>query len=254
MVLTLDIGNTHIVIGGFLDGELQFESRLSTNVRKTEDEYAALLYDIFRLEHVSKPSVQGAIISSVVPPLNQTMKAAIRKVCGITPMIVGPGIKSGVNLLVDNPQQVGADLVCSAAAAAALYPTPSLVVDMGTATKISLIDETGAFRGVTISPGVQIGLQALSGGTAQLPQISLEAPKSILGRNTVDCMQAGVVYGNACMIDGMAKRIEEEFGKPLHMIATGGIAKFIIPYCDTPITIDETLILKGLYLIYKKNK
>lgn len=254
MVLTLDIGNTHTVIGGFSDGELVFVSRLSTNAKKTEDEYAALLYDIFRLEKVEKPSVQGAIISSVVPALNQTMTAALKKVCGVDAMIVGPGIKSGVNLKVDNPQQVGADLVCAAAAAAELYPHPSLVVDMGTATKLILIDETGAFRGVTISPGVQMGMAALSGGTAQLPQISLEAPKTVIGKNTVECMQSGVVYGNACMIDGMAKRIEDEFGMRLNLIATGGIARFIIPHCRLEFAMDENLILKGLYYIYKKNK
>lgn len=254
MILTLDIGNTHIVIGGFLEGELQFVSRLSTHSKKTEDEYAALLYDIIRLEGIHKPEVQGAIVSSVVPPLNQTMTAALKKVYGITPMIVGPGVKSGVNLLVDNPQQVGADLVCSAAAVAELYDLPALVVDMGTATKLSVIDETGAFRGVAIGPGVQMGLMALSGGTAQLPQISLDAPKNLIGRNTVDCMQSGVVYGNACMIDGMAKRMEAEFGAPLNRIATGGIAKYIIPHCELDFAMDETLILKGLYSIYKKNK
>ncbi len=254
MVLTMDIGNTHTVIGGFLEGEIKFVSRLSTNAKKTEDEYAALLYDIFRLEHVEKPQVQGAIISSVVPALNQTMTAALNKVCGITPMIVGPGVKSGVNLLVDNPQQVGADLVCAAAAVAELYPTPALIVDMGTATKLTVLDETGAFRGVSIGPGVQMGMAALSGGTAQLPQISLHAPKTVIGKNTVECMQSGVVYGNACMIDGMAERIEEEFGMPLNRIATGGIAKYIIPHCRLDFTMDRDLILKGLYFIYQKNK
>ena len=254
MILTLDIGNTHIVIGGFLEGELQFVSRLSTHSKKTEDEYAALLYDIIRLEGMQKLEVQGAIISSVVPPLNHTMTAALQKVCGITPMIVGPGVKSGVNLLVDNPQQVGADLVCSAAAVKEFYDLPALVVDMGTATKLSVIDETGAFCGVAIGPGVQMGLMALAGGTAQLPQISLHAPKNLIGKNTVDCMQSGVVYGNACMIDGMAKRMEAEFGAPLNRIATGGISKYIIPHCELDFTVDDTLILKGLYSIYKKNK
>lgn len=254
MVLTVDIGNTHIVIGGFQGEEIQFVSRLSTNAKKTEDEYAALLYDIIRLENIEKPQVKGIIISSVVPPLNQTMTAALEKVCGITPMIVGPGLKSGVNLLVDNPQQVGADLVCAAAATAEFYDLPALVVDMGTATKLSVIDGNGAFRGVSIGPGVQMGLMALAGGTAQLPQISLDAPKNLIGRNTVDSMQSGVVYGNACLIDGMAKRMEEEFGAPLNMVATGGIAKYIIPHCRLTFALDETLILKGLYSIYKKNK
>ena len=159
-----------------------------------------------------------------------------------------------MNLLVDNPQQVGADLVCAAAAVAELYSTPALVVDMGTATKLSVIDENGAFRGVSIGPGVQMGMAALSGGTAQLPQISLDAPKTVIGRNTVECMQSGVVYGNACLIDGMAQRIEEEFGMTLNRIATGGIAKFIIPHCRLDFTVDNDLILKGLYYIFEKNK
>ncbi len=254
MILTLDIGNTHIVIGGFLKGELQFVSRLATNAKKTEDEYGALLYDIIRLENVKKPEVRGAIISSVVPPLNSTLTQALEKVYGITPMIVGPGVKTGVNLLVDNPQQVGADLVCSAAAVAESFPLPALVVDMGTATKMSVIDETGAFRGVAIIPGVQIALSALSGGTAQLPQISLRAPKHIIGKNTVESMQSGVVHGNACMIDGMVKRMEAEFGTTLNKVATGGIAKYIVPHCETAFTLADDLILKGLYQIYEKNK
>lgn len=252
MVLTIDIGNTNIVIGGFLKDKLCFVSRIATNSKKTEDEYAALLSDILNLNNIKLNDIENAIVSSVVPPLNVIIKKAINKVSGIIPIIVGPGVKTGVNLLVDNPSSVGADIVCSAAGAYAHYKTPALIIDMGTATKMSVVDENGAFHGVSIIPGVQIGLHALSGGTAQLPQISLDAPKSVIGKNTVDAMQSGVVYGNACLIDGMVEKIKKEYGE-LNILATGGLASFIIPYCKDKMILDENLILKGIYAIYKKN-
>lgn len=252
MILTVDIGNTNIVIGGFVDGEIGLMSRISTDIKKTEDEYAVIIKNIVALNHIKTTEVKGAIISSVVPPLNKVFVKAISKIYGINPMIVGPGVKTGVNLLVDNPAQVGADLVCSAIAAYTCHSAPAIIIDMGTATKLSVIDKNGAFLGVSIIPGVELGISALSGGTAQLPHIGLDAPRSVIGKNTVDAMQSGVVYGNACLIDGMIDRITEEYGD-LPIIATGGIAGFIIPYCRHEITLDEHLILKGLYTIYNKN-
>ena len=252
MILTIDAGNTNIVIGGFIDDELKFVSRIGTNAKKTEDEYAVLIKNIVSLYGVNSREVKGAILSSVVPPLNKIIKKALLTVYNISPM-VGPGIKTGVNLLVDNPSQVGADLVCSAAAVYNHYETPALVIDMGTATKMSLVDKNGAFTGVSIIPGIEIGMNALAGGTAQLPQISLDAPKSVIGKNTVDAMQSGVVYGNASLIDGMVEKIIEEFGE-MNIVATGGLAGFIIPYCKKKMIIDDNLILKGLLAIYKKNK
>ncbi len=253
MILTLDIGNTHIVIGGFRGEDLIFLSRMATDTRKTEDEYAAVLDGILQIEGIPETEITGAIISSVVPPLNHTMQTALGKMFAFEPLIVGPGVRSGVNLLVDSPEQVGADLVCSAAAVRAYYQTPALVVDMGTATKMSVIDETGAFCGVSIIPGVKTGMRALSDSAAQLPQISLDAPKSVIGKNTVDAMQSGVVFGNAGMIDAMAERIITEYGRPLFVVATGGVAKQIVPHCKTKMQIDEQLILKGLNVIYQKN-
>ena len=253
MILALDVGNTNIVIGGFVDEKLAFVSRISTDSEKTEYEYASLITDIMRLEGMSTDKVEGAIISSVVPPLNQIIKDALGKAFGISAFIVGAGLKTGVNLLIDNPLQAGADLVCSTAAAYKYYTTPAVVVDMGTATKISLVDENGAFCGVSIIPGVGISIRALSSNTAQLPQISLDAPKTIIGKNTIDSMQSGLVYGSACMIDAMLERICDEYGKSFTVIATGGISRFIIPHCRTEIEIDENLILKGLYVIFKKN-
>lgn len=253
MILTLDIGNTNIVIGGFFNDELKYTARLATDAKKTEYEYAALIKNIMEIYNTSPSEVKGAVVSSVVPPLNKRISKALNMLYNITPMTVGPGVKTGVNLLVDNPSQVGADLVCTAAGAYKFYKTPALVLDMGTATKMSVVDENGAFLGVSIIPGIEIGMNALAGGTAQLPQISLEAPKSVIGKNTVDAMQSGIVLGNASLIDGMIEKIKKEFGEDINIIATGGLAGFIIPYCKEKMTLDDHLILKGLYTIYQKN-
>lgn len=254
MLLAIDIGNTNIVLGGFENDELKFVARIATNATKTEDEYATKIRSILVLHNVSAESVSGAIISSVVPPLNSVMKRAIRIVYGIEPIMVGPGIKTGINIQCDNPSTVGADLICACVAAHHIYGSPSLVIDMGTATKMMVVDKNGAFIGVSIIPGVNIALKALSGGTAQLPQISLEAPDSVIGKNTVDCMRSGVVFGNACMLDGMIDRFNEEMDTQLQVIATGGLASTIVCHCKHPITLDEDLLLKGLNILYNKNR
>lgn len=253
MVLTVDIGNTHIVLGGYIDDELKFTSRISANPAKTEAEYATKIKSILNLYEVDKKEIRGAIISSVVPPLTRTVSRGIKMVYGVSPIIVGPGIKTGINLMVDNPSQVGADLICACVAAHKLYEAPVLIVDMGTATKLMVVDENACFKGVSIIPGVELSLKALAGGTAQLPQISLDAPEKVLGKNTVDCMRSGIVYGNASMIDGMIDRCIEEIGKKPYLVATGGVAEYIIPYCRHDIKLDGNLILNGLYIIYKKN-
>ena len=253
MVLTLDVGNTNIVIGGFLNDKLTFVSRIATDTKKTEDEYAVVFKNIAELHNVTEAEVSGAIISSVVPPLTNTLKLALSTVFGVSAQVVGPGVKTGINIKCDNPASVGADLICACVAAHYIYGSPSLIVDMGTATKMMVVDETGTFIGASIIPGVNIGLKALASGTAQLPQISLEAPKSVLGKNTIDCMRSGVVYGNACMIDGMIDRFYDEVGEKLQVIATGGLAESIVPYCKAEIRLDKDLLLKGLYIIYNKN-
>lgn len=253
MVLTIDIGNTHTVLGGFIGNELKFISRISTNARKTDSEYAAKLKSIFALYGVDTSEICGSVISSVVPPLTKTVKDAVKIVCGTDSLVVGPGIKTGINLLADNPQQVGADLICACVAAYNLYTPPLLIIDMGTATKILAVDEKGCFTGVSIIPGVEISLKALSGGTAQLPQISLDAPSKVMGKNTVDCMRSGIIFGNASMIDGMIDRINGELGHTSALVATGGLAHAVIPHCKHNITIDDDLILKGLLIIYNKN-
>ncbi len=253
MVLTIDIGNTNIVLGGFVNDKLNFVARIATNANKTEDEYATKIRSILAIHNVDKSVIEGAIISSVVPPLNSVMKKAIQFVYGVDPVMVGPGIKTGIKIHCDNPASVGADLISACVAAHHIYGSPSLVIDMGTATKIMVIDETGAFIGVSIAPGVGMGLKALSSGTAQLPQIGLEAPKSVIGKNTVDCMKSGVVFGNACLIDGMIDRFNNEMGAELPVYATGGLASTIIPHCNHQITLDDDLLLKGLNILYKKN-
>ena len=254
MILAIDIGNTNIVVGGFCEDELSFVARIATNPSKTEDEYATKIHSILKLHNVDSHSFDGAIISSVVPPLTSVMKQALRIAYGAEAIVVGPGIKTGINIHCDNPSSVGADLICACVAAHHIYGSPSLIIDMGTATKMMVMDDRGTFIGVSIIPGVSIALGALASKTAQLPQISLEAPKSVIGKNTVDCMRSGVVFGNASMIDGMIDRFNEETGRELRVFATGGLAKTIIPHCKHEITLDGDLILKGLNILYKKNK
>ena len=254
MILTIDIGNTNIVLGGFDDEKLRFISRISTDTKKTDAEYATKLKSILSLYGVDESEVSGAAISSVVPILTQTMANAIKIVFNVKAVIVGPGIKTGINLLADNPAQVGADLICACVAAAKLYTTPVLIIDMGTATKFMLVDESKTFTGVSIMPGVEISLKALTGGAAQLPQISLVPPKKLLGTNTIDCMRSGIIYGNAAMLDGMIDRIGDEVKSELTIVATGGLSRSIIPYCRHDVILDDDLILKGLLIIYNKNK
>ncbi len=254
MLLTIDIGNTNIVIGKFSGEKLEFITRIMTNPQETDAEYAAKIKNILELETSASEKITGAIISSVVPPLTTTIKNAIKKLYNIDALVVGPGIKTGINLLVDNPAQVGADLICACVAAYNKYPTPAIIVDMGTATKIMVVDEKAVFVGVSIIPGAELSLKALSGGTAQLPQISLDNPGKIIAKNTVECMKSGVIYGNASMIDGMIERIEEESGKKATYVATGGYAKTIIPHCKNKLILDENLILDGLRIMYEKNR
>ena len=217
------------------------------------NQYATKILHTLALHKVDKAVVGGAIISSVVPPLNSVLKKAIRFIYDVEPLLVGPGIKTGLKIHCDNPASVGADLICACVAAQQMYGSPALIVDMGTATKMIVVDKTGAFIGVSIIPGVLMGLRALSSGTAQLPQVSLEAPPSVIGKNTVDCMRSGVVFGNASLIDAMIDRFDDEMGEPLPVIATGGLSSTIIPHCKHDITLDEDLVLKGLNILYNKN-
>ena len=254
MILTIDIGNTNMALGGFVADELRFVSRISTDPAKTQDEYAVSLFQSLALHGIDKGTITGVIVASVVPPLNDAIRKAIRFVFQMEPLFVGPGIKSGIGIHCDMPSSVGADLIAASVAAHYIYGSPALIVDIGTATKMTVLNQKGAFIGTSIIPGVMMGLNALAERTAQLPKISLELPSSVIAKNTADCMRSGVLYGNAALIDGMIERINREFGEPLRVYATGGMASAIIPLCEHDICVDEHLVLKGLNILYQKNK
>ncbi len=255
MTLTIDVGNTNTVIGGFDDDKLVFESRIATNHSRMQDEYAITLADILRLYEHAPSEISGAIISSVVPPVTPQLKSAVEKVCGCRVMTVGPGIRTGLNIKIDEPASLGADLAAVAVGAKELYPLPAIVIDMGTATKILAVDKTGAFIGGIIAPGVKISNEALAAQTASLPLISIStAPiKTVIGTNTVDCMRSGLLYGAAFMVDGMIEHFEREIGEKCTVIATGGFSSIIKPLCKKEFILDTSLIMKGLMEIYKKN-
>lgn len=253
MILTIDVGNSIVTFGGFEGDELVFTARLSTGTARTEDEYASALASLLALRGVDKASITGAILSSVVPAAGAVIKRGVALLCGVEPLTVGPGIKTGLGIHCDDPASVGADLICTSVAAAKLYGSPCLIVDMGTATKITVVNEAGAFIGVSILPGVAMGLEALAGGAAQLPHVSLEAPPRVIGKNTADCMRSGVIYGHAAAVDGMIDRVLGEFGKPLPVYATGGLAPVILPHLSHEVTHDQHLVLRGLNLLYHKN-
>lgn len=253
MILAIDIGNTNITIGSIEQGEIQFEARMATDTIKTSDQYTAELKSILSLFSVDATQFEGSIVSSVVPQVQHAFRTAIRKLTGHYPLIVGPGIRTGLNIRIDAPSQTGADLVVGAVAALHEYPLPLAIVDMGTATTISILNEKGAFIGGCIAPGVRISQEALFSRTAQLPGISLDAPKYVIGRNTIDCMRSGILYGAAASLDGLIDRMEDEIGKPLTVVTTGGIARFVIPHCRRKMLYDQDLLLKGLWLLYRQN-
>ena len=253
MILAIDIGNSNIVLGCIRDGEILFEARMATDRIKTKDQYCAELKAMLELFHVSPDEIDGCIVSSVVPQIQQSMVDAAERLTGKTCLTVGPGLKTGLHIKIDNPPQAGSDLIVGAVAAMEAYGTGLCVIDLGTATTICVIGRDGAFMGGTIAPGVMLSLNALSSGTAQLPGISLEKPKKVVGTNTVDSMRSGLLFGSAAMLDGMVERIEAELGYPTKIIATGGLAKFIVPLCKREMVIDENLLLRGLELLYNKN-
>lgn len=253
MILALDIGNTNIVLGCIDGEEILFEARIATDLLKTSDQYCAELKNMLSLYDAAPGDITGSIISSVVPPVLNSFRTAIRKLTGKAPLVVGPGIKTGLNIRMDNPAEVGSDLIVAAVAAIAQYGAPLLLVDMGTATTITAIDSSGSFVGGCICPGVKISMEALTGRTAQLPGISLDEPQKAIGKNTRDCMRSGIMLGSAAMLDGLLDRMEEELGTPVRVVATGGIAKFVLPLCRRELIFDRSLMLKGLRLLYQRN-
>lgn len=253
MIVAVDIGNSSIVIGGIQDDGILFEARLRTDSTKTSDEYCIDLKMILDIHHVQLSRIEGSIIASVVPQVLNSIKTALWKLTGKVSLVVGPGVKTGLNIKVENPSQTGADLVVGCVAAMRSFKPPLIVVEMDTATTMSVVNESGSFIGGCICPGVKISLDALTRRTALLPGLQLDQPKRAIGRSTVECMRSGIMYGTACMIDGMIQRLEEELGAKTTVIATGGIAQFVIPLCHANIHYEKNLILKGLAHIYREN-
>ncbi len=253
MILAIDVGNTNIVIGCIKGEKVKFVERVSTDLSKTELEYVVEFKTLFDLYNISMEEITGSIISSVVPPLNNILKSALGKMFHKEPLLVGPGVKTGLNILMDNPGQLGSDLVVNAVAGLQYYGAPIIMIDMGTATTISVVDEKKNYIGGMILPGVKVSLDSLVNRTSQLPRISLEAPKKVIGKNTIDCMKSGIVMGQAACLDGMIERIFDELGYEAPVVATGGLSGSIVPHCKQSIIYDNELTLKGLGIIYKKN-
>lgn len=253
MVLAIDIGNTNIVIGCFRHTEILFIERVSTNHSATDLEYASMIKTALHINGYNSGELTGAIISSVVPSVTNTLKRAIEKYAGVEVTVVSPGIKTGLNILVDNPAQLGSDLVVDAVAGINNYPVPQIIIDMGTATTLSVIDKNKNYIGGLITAGMAISSDALTSRTSQLPKIAFECPANIIGKNTVDCMKSGMMFSTACAIDGIIDRIEEEIGQSCTVIATGGLSSTVIPLCRKKIILDDKLLLKGLMIIWSKN-
>lgn len=256
MLLAIDVGNSTTSVGLFdREKNLRFLAYLDTDSRKTADQISIDLMNLFTLYHYEYQDVTGAIFCSVVPPLNFMMSKALTRLLGKPPMMVGPGVRTGLNLRMENQVQVGADIVADAVAALERFEPPIITIDMGTATTIGVIDAQRNYVGGMLLPGVNVSLEALSRRAAQLPAISLQHPKSVIGKNTEDCMRSGIVYGTAGMLDGIIERIRAEFGgREISVVATGGNAPVIVKYCKTPIVYDKFLLMNGLWAIYQKNK
>ncbi len=254
MILAIDIGNTNIVVGCIDDQKTYFIERLSTVRTKTELEYAVDLKTVLDIYHIKGCDIEGCIISSVVPQITNTAKLAAEKILKKEVMVLGPGVKTGLNILMDHPAQLGADLVADAVAGLHAYPVPLIIIDMGTATTFSVVNRERQYIGGMILPGVRISLDALTSRASQLSGISIDAPKHVIGKNTIECMKSGVLYSSAAALDGIIDRIEEELGEEATVIATGGLAKSIVSHCKRDIILDEDLLLKGLLVIYEKNR
>ena len=253
MILAIDIGNTNVVMGCFDGDKLIFRERVSSNQEATDLEYAVTIKTALEMYHITVEEVKGVIVSSVVPSITNTFKRAVEKLTGVKPSVVCPGIKTGLSILIDNPAQLGSDLVVDAVAGINEYPLPQIIIDMGTATTFSIIDRNRNYLGGMITTGMAVSAEALVSKTSQLPKIAFDKPKKLIGTNTVDCIKSGIMYSTASSLDGMIERIEDELGERCTVIATGGLASLVIPLCKRDIILDEDLMLKGLVNIYNRN-
>lgn len=255
MLLAIDIGNSNVVIGCLNENNETIQQfRMVTDLKKTDDEYASGIKTILQYNNVNCEDFVGAIICSVVPPLTEIFRSAVERITGHKALVVGTGVKTGLNIMIENPATLGSDLVAVSVGAMMEYKLPAIVLDMGTATTITVVDKGNKFIGGAIVPGVALSINALSAGTSLLQKVPIEAPGKCICSTTTQCMQSGAVYGNAAMIDGMVERFEKELGCEATIVATGGIASRIIPYCNRHVIYDENLLLRGLGIIYKKNK
>ena len=251
MILAVDMGNSNIVVGGLDDQATYFEERITTDDRKTSLEYAIMLKNILEIHKIKRSDIEGSIISSVVPPLNAPLSSAVKKDHRKTrPFLVGSGMKTGLNIKMDNPKAVGGDRIVAAVAAIARYEGPIIIIDMGTATTMDVVDKAGSYIGGVILPGVKVALNSLVSNTAQLPRINLDVPKRTIGKNTIECMRNGIMYGNAAMLDGLIDRMEAELGEPATLVATGGMSRSITPLCTHKIIYDADLLLRGLPILF----
>ena len=254
MLICIDIGNSNITIGVFEGESLKFTARLATDTRRTSDQYAIEIRDIIEIYGIKLQDVTEAAISSVVPTVGSAIEKAVDRLFGINPVVLGPGVKTGLNIKIDNPAQLGADLAAGAVGALAKYPTPTIIIDMGTASTISVLGKNGEFLGGVIAAGVKLTMDALAARTTQLPSVSIEAPKKTIGTNTADCIKSGLIMGQSAMLDGLITKIERELVETATVVATGGLAPEVVKHCDHKITIDDNLLLDGLRIIHSKNK
>ncbi|PGR33875.1 pantothenate kinase [Bacillus cereus] len=253
MIFVLDVGNTNAVLGVFEEGELRQHWRMETDRHKTEDEYGMLVKQLLEHEGLSFEDVKGIIVSSVVPPIMFALERMCEKYFKIKPLVVGPGIKTGLNIKYENPREVGADRIVNAVAGIHLYGSPLIIVDFGTATTYCYINEERHYMGGVITPGIMISAEALYSRAAKLPRIEITKPSSVVGKNTVSAMQSGILYGYVGQVEGIVKRMKEEARQEPKVIATGGLAKLISEESNVIDIVDPFLTLKGLYMLYERN-